>query len=127
VVPNSHPITPFPDLAAYDPNDYYDLRPGPSEGVNNSITRSEWFDMTPKMQKHFEKMYKPKVHPFKHNKSYFEGFANPMSMTAETKWKQIYKVKMKADYNNDKRREEAERQLELEQKGSRKADEEVVD
>lgn len=119
MIPNNHPVTPFPDLAAYDPNDYYDLRPGPSEGVNNSITRSEWFDMTPKLQRHFEKMYVPRVHPFKHNKSYFMGMANPFNLTAERRWEHIYQTKMKGDYNKDLRRERAERQSELDRKGAK--------
>ncbi len=100
------------------------MRPGPSEGVNNSITRSEWFDMTPKLQKHFENMYMSKVHPFKHNKSYFRGHADPLSMSAERRWDHIYKTKMKSDYHRDLAREKAERQSELEARGAEKQEEE---
>jgi ribosomal protein S16 len=35
-VPSEKPITPFPNMSRYDPNDYYDYRPGYSEMLNSN-------------------------------------------------------------------------------------------
>ena len=72
--------------------------------------------MTPKMQRHFENMYVPKVHPFKLNRSYFDGMANPMNLTADRTWDHIYKTKMKGDYNREMRKVKADRQSELDKR-----------
>lgn len=65
VIPNDFPITPIPNFADYEPNDFYDLRPGPSSPINNTRTKSQWYDPGPGMkQKAVNDKYHPRVLPF---------------------------------------------------------------
>jgi hypothetical protein len=65
VVPSRFPITPFPDLADYEPSDFYDLRSGPSQPINTSRVKTQWFDASPTMKKNlYEVANSPQRMPF---------------------------------------------------------------
>ena len=116
VVPNYFPVTPFPSLSEYDLNDYYDLRPGPSEGVNTSRTRSEWFDVSPKLAKEMEKLFVPKkqmLH-FRHvgtRKESENRLLDVTSLSGNRRFEVIYRTKMYPFWKADERKDNYEENL----------------
>lgn len=74
MVPTQFPITPFPNLEDYEPNDFYDLRPGPSKPLNNSRVKNEWFDASPSLKNMLAQYQYPKRLPLFKNMRIYGGF-----------------------------------------------------
>lgn len=54
----------MPNLNEYQPNDFYDLRPGPSSPINTSRTKDMWYDPNPRQKLRAQELYYPKVVPY---------------------------------------------------------------
>lgn len=88
------PVTPMPNLFEYQPNDFYDLRPGPSTPYNTTRTHSEWFDASPSLKRKLNKMTSLEEFPHKMNRDYYKFYMLP-GMSYGPKWDKHVNVKLR--------------------------------
>ena len=100
-VPNSFPVTPFPNLEEYIPNDYYDLRPGPSSPLNNSRVKTEWFDASPSLKNMLATYQYPKKLPFARNAFGYNNALLSESRTSTYRRNHITKYHERVDENGN--------------------------
>ena len=91
VIPNHFPITPYPNLDDYVPNDYYDLRPGPSAPINNSRVKTEWFDASPTLKNELAQYQYPKRLPWLKNS---RSFTNMLDFTSNKSMRDYAYIKL---------------------------------
>lgn len=99
VVMPVQPVTPMPDYFEYQPNDFYDLRVGPSTPYDTSRTHSEWFDPSPQMKKKLATVAELKDLPQARNKGWFKMLGVP-SKSFGPKFERKLQLKHKADKKN---------------------------
>lgn len=87
------PVTPVPNFFEYQPNDFYDLRPGPSEPYNTTRNHSEWFDASPSTKKKLSMFTQDKEMPFVSNRSYYSRLMIPGM--GRKKFDQMVKTKLR--------------------------------
>ena len=60
----------MPNLNEYQPNDFYDLRPGPSTPINTSRTKDMWFDPSPRQKMRTQEQHYPKTMPLSRDRDF---------------------------------------------------------
>jgi hypothetical protein len=96
------PVTPSPNLYEYQPNDFYDLRVGPSMPYDTSRTHSEWFDASPQTKKKLATFVdKDELFPVR-DRDDFQKLGIPTSRMVD-KFDKIIRVKTRPDKKKFKR------------------------
>lgn len=88
------PVTPMPNLFEYQPNDFYDLRPGPSEPYDTTRVHSEWFDASPSTKKRLSEFMDQTQFHHTRDRSFYKFFMLP-GMSFGPKWQKVINVKLR--------------------------------